>query len=110
MMQKGRFIMVKKEINFSEGLSEEQIEMLRNLEKRPIVYDEDCPELSEEELSQFRHISEINNNKRRKQTISLRLSSSALEKARSLGKGYTSILSRMLEAALNDNDMIKRFL
>ena len=27
-----------------------------------------------------------------------------------LGKGYTSILSRMLEAALNDNDMIKRFL
>ena len=48
--------MVEKEIDFSKGLSKQQIQMLKELEERPIVYDEDCPELSEEELSKFKHV------------------------------------------------------
>jgi len=80
------------------------------MEKKPISYDEDCPELSDEELAQFRRISDIRNEERRKQTVSLRLSPQAMKKAKSLGKGYTSVLSRILEAALNDNEVIKKFL
>jgi hypothetical protein len=33
-----------------------------------------------------------------------------MEKARALGKGYTSVLSRLLDAALNDEEMIKKCL
>ena len=100
--------MVKKNINVTGKLSAEQIHMLEKAEEMPIVYDEDSPELSDEELSQFKRISEIRNENRRKQTVTLRLSPNALKKAKSLGKGYTSVLSRILEAALNDNEIIKR--
>lgn len=32
----------------------EQIERLRELKDRPIVFDEDCPELSDEQLKKFK--------------------------------------------------------
>ena len=35
----------------------EQIERLRALKDRPIVFDEDCPELTDEELKQFRRVN-----------------------------------------------------
>ena len=46
---------VIKFIRFDEPLRPEQIERLRALKNRPIVYDEDCPELTDEELKEFRH-------------------------------------------------------
>ena len=103
-------MMVKKTIDVSKTLTEEQQKMLEEMEKFPIVYGEDCPELTEEELSQFRRVSDLRREERIKQTVSLRLSPQALKKAKSLGKGYTSILARMLEADLNDNERIKRYL
>ena len=38
--------------------------------------------------------------------MTLRLSAKSLRKAKSLGKGYTAVLSRILEDALNDNEVI----
>ena len=102
--------MVRKSIDVKKKPSEKQNKILQEMEKKPISYDEDCPELSDEELAQFRRISDIRNEERRKQTVSLRLSPQAMKKAKSLGKGYTSVLSRILEAALNDNEVIKKFL
>ena len=32
----------------------EQVERLRALKNRPIVFDEECPELTDEELKQFK--------------------------------------------------------
>lgn len=32
----------------------EQVERLRELKNRPIVFDEDCPELTDEELKKFK--------------------------------------------------------
>ena len=34
----------------------EQIKRIRALKNRPIVFDEDCPELTEEELQQFKRV------------------------------------------------------
>lgn len=102
--------MIKKTIDVNAKPTAKQIKMLQEMESSPVVYDNDCPELTEEELSQFRRISDVRNDNRRKQTVSLRLSPQALKKARSLGKGYTSVLSRMLEALLSNNEMIKKYL
>ena len=102
--------MSKKSIDLNKPLTKKQIKMLEEMEASPVTYDEDCPELSEEELANFRRISETRNEERRKQTVSLRLSPQAMKKAKSLGKGYTSILSRILESALNDNEIIKKHL
>jgi len=35
----------------------EQIERIRALKNRPIVYDEDCPKLTEKELSEFKRVN-----------------------------------------------------
>lgn len=103
-------MIVKKSIDVSQPLTEEQKKMLEALKERPVEFDNDCPELTEEELAQFQSISEMRRVERRKKTVTLRLSPQALQKAQSLGKGYTSILSRILENALNDNETIKHYL
>lgn len=91
-------------------ITQEEIEMLKRAKNLPIVFDEDSPELTEEDLKGFRRVSEENRLERNKQTVTLRLSPQALRKAKSLGKGYTSVLSRILEGALSDNDIIRHYL
>ena len=81
--------------------------MLDDLMTRPVVPDEDCPEFTDEQLTKFKRISAEKREERCKQTVTLRLSPQALAKAKSLGKGYTSVLSRILENALNDAETIR---
>lgn len=103
-------MIIRKDIDLDKPLTEEQKKMLEKAETMPVVYDEDCPELTAEELSEFRRISDARREDRRKQTVTIRLSPQALAKAKSLGKGYTSVLSRMLESALNDSELIRKCL
>lgn len=91
-------------------LTKEEKEMLDKMESTPVSFDEDSPELTAEQLAEFRRIADENRVNRRKQTVTLRLSPRALSKAKALGKGYTSVLSRILEGALEDNEMIQRYL
>lgn len=92
------------------AITEEEIRQLEQADKMPILPDEENPELTEEELNEFYRVRDGNRKERNKQTVTLRLSPQALRKAKSLGKGYTSVLSRILESALCDNDVIRHFL
>lgn len=103
-------MLVRKEIDITQGPTKEQVEMLENAASKSIEYDEDCLELSDEDLQEFKRISKEKQSERRKQTVTLRLSPQALNKAKSLGKGYTSVLSRILENVLTDNEQIKHYL
>ncbi|MEG0179565.1 MAG: BrnA antitoxin family protein [Oscillospiraceae bacterium] len=98
---------ISKSIDFSKKLSPKQLEMLQIMDASPVVPDEDCPEFSEAELMQFKRISSDRQSARNKQTVTLRLSPQALQKAKSLGKGYTSVLSRILESALENPEIVK---
>ena len=42
-----------------EPLKDEEKEELRALENRPIVYDEDCPKLTDEQLKEFKRVNPI---------------------------------------------------
>lgn len=99
--------MVRKNIDMNKPLTDAQTAMLLALADRPDEPDEDFPELTNEQLAQFRHAAERKREERRKQTVTLRLSPQALAKAKSLGKGYTSILSRIVENALDNPDVIR---
>jgi uncharacterized protein (DUF4415 family) len=99
---------MRKTIDITKSPSQEQIEMLTKAAKLPIHAESEYPEFSEMELLQFKRISGERRADRQKQTVTLRLSPQALEKARSLGKGYTSVLSRILEKALDNLDIIKQ--
>ena len=103
-------MVVKKKIDINKALSKEQRQMIEALEQRKIEEDRDNPELTLEELREFKRVSEENRENRKKQTVTIRLSPQTLEKAKSLGKGYTSVLARILENGLNDADIIRKCL
>ena len=102
--------MVRKDIDITKKPTSEQMEMLKKAEELPIPDDAEYPEFTEAELLQFQRISNVRKKERQKQTIALRLSPQAISKAKSLGKGYTSVLSRIIETALDDPETIKKYL
>lgn len=103
-------MIITKEIDVNAPLTEEQIKMLDEMEKRPVQPDEDCPALTDEQIIQMAAAARKKRQEQAKQTVAIRLSPQAMSKAKSLGKGYTTILSRILEAALSDNETLKSYL
>jgi uncharacterized protein (DUF4415 family) len=93
-----------------ENMTNEEIKEIKSAAEMPVVYDEDSPELTEEMYEEFKKAAEKRREERKKQVLTLRVSADTLNKAKSLGKGYTGILSRLIELALNDPDMIKKCL
>ena len=66
--------------------------------------------MTEEEMNELRKVAQQRREETKKILISLRLSNKTLEKAKSLGKGYTSLLSRLLDLAIEDPEMLKKCL
>jgi hypothetical protein len=58
---------IRKEIDLNQPLTAEQKQMLEELKKRPVHPDEDCPELTAEQLSQLAKVSEMRRNEQSRQ-------------------------------------------
>ena len=98
--------MVKMTANdLMQPLTEEELREIEETENREPVFDADSPEMNAAQLSQFRRMYSMD---RSKQTVSLRLSRNTYNKARTYGKGYTSFLSRLLDEAINDEELVKK--
>ena len=98
--------MVKMNLNdLNTELTEEELRELDAAEKKEPVFDEDSPLMMKEQLMQFKRINREN---RTKPTISLRISPATLKKAKQYGKGYTGLLSRLLDAAIDDEDLVRK--
>ena len=69
------------------------------------MYDEDSPEMTEDMLQQFKRMHQVS---RVKKTASIRLSEKAQLFSKKYGKGYTSFLSRLIDAALDDENLVKK--
>ena len=93
--------------DLQEGLTPEEQAEIEAASTMPIVFDEDCPEMTAEMLAQFKKVRQ---EERTKKTVSLRLSSTTLKKAKEYGKGYTSFLSRLLDLAIQDESMVRKCL
>ncbi|WP_406043669.1 BrnA antitoxin family protein [Succinimonas sp.] len=103
-------MLIEKDIDVSAPLTEEQIKMLEALKTRPVVPDEENPELTDEELDRMIENRRIRLALQRKQVVSIRLSNRALHVAKSFGKGYTSVLSHILEKTLTDASLLKNYM
>ena len=93
-----------------QELTNEQILMIREAAKHPAVTDDDNPELTDEQLALMRRVHESRRAERRRQNITLRLTPQAIQKAKALGKGYSGILSRIVESVLNDPSELSKYL
>ena len=102
--------MIRKMIYENEPLTQEQIKQIEEADKKPIVFDEDCPELTEAQLIEIAAMAAKQRAERRKPLLTVRVAPDTLRKAKALGKGYTSIMGRLLDMAINNPDMLKQCL
>ena len=94
----------------SEKPTKEQIEEIRQAAKMPIAYDEDCPPLTKEQLKEFARIAKEQRNLRKKQVVAIRLSPETAGKVKALGKGYSSVLSRIIDEAFRNPEFLHKCL
>lgn len=101
---------VKKVIKKGDKPTAKQIKMVEDASHRPIVFDDDSPEFSYEEMLEMIEKTKKMKVDTRKQVVTLRLSTPAVNKAKAVGKGYTGFLSRLVENALNDKELVAKSL
>ena len=108
----GRIVRISAEELRNKPKTPEQLARLKRLAESEPTPDEELPEMTDEQLQEFKTLAELREAARRaennKKVVTLRLSPQTYNKAQSLGKGYTSILSRIIETALNDPEILKR--
>ena len=66
--------------------------------------------MTEEQMEELKDIAQQRREENKKTLVALRLTNKTLTKAKSLGKGYTAILSRLLDLAIEDPEMLKKCL
>ena len=101
---------IRKMIYENEPLTKEQIKQIEEADKKPIVFDEDCPELTDQQLKEIAAMAAQQRAERRRPLLTVRVNSETLEKAKSLGRGYTGIIGRLVDAAINNPDLLKKCL
>ncbi|MDR1323383.1 MAG: BrnA antitoxin family protein [Candidatus Margulisbacteria bacterium] len=90
--------------------TKKQLMEIREAAKHPIVFDEDCPELTDEELAEFAELARKRDALRKKSVLSLRVSPETVQIGKTLGKGWTGIMSRLLDLAVRDPLLLKKAL
>ena len=88
----------------------EQIKEIESASILPVVPDDDAPELTMEQYAEMAEIARNRRLKKVKPVIALRISPETLEKAKATGKGYTGFLSRLLDNAINDPQIVAKSL
>ena len=101
-------MIIRKEIDLSAPLTPEQIKMLEEMDKRPVVPDEDSPAYSKEELIRLKKLAEQKRAEKQDLIVPVRLSPQSMEKAKSLGTNSASVLSQLLERLLNNDNLLKQ--
>ena len=102
--------MVRTVIRTGQKPTEAQIREIEAAASRPIVPDEDAPELTLEQYAEMAAIARNRRSSRVKPVVALRISVDTLDKAKATGKGYTGFLSRLLDNAINDPQMVAKSL
>lgn len=90
--------------------TEAQIREIEQASARPAEPDEDAPELTLEQYAEMAVIARSRRSQQVKPVVALRISPETLEKAKATGKGYTGFLSRLLDNAINDPQMVSKSL
>ena len=88
-------------------LAKQQVKEAR---KAPKVYDSDCPPSSPQALAEFAVMAQELRKKRRNPcpVVALRVKPDALQKYKSLGKGYTSIMADVLNYVADNPEILSK--
>ena len=101
---------VRTVIRAGQQPTEAQIREIERAAALPVVPDEDAPELTLEQYAEMAELARNRRSQRVKPVVALRVSPETLEKAKATGKGYTGFLSRLLDNAINDPQLVRKSL
>ncbi|MDR0301301.1 MAG: BrnA antitoxin family protein [Treponema sp.] len=82
------------------------IKRVKAIAKRPIHYTEDCPPLSQEALKEFAQLAAERNRRKKKKSITIRLSQDILESYKTMGDGFTGVMADVLKYAVNNPNIL----
>jgi uncharacterized protein (DUF4415 family) len=85
-----------------QKIPKDVIKRIKKAARKPIVYTEDCPPSSPEALKEFAQLAAERNRRKKKQTITIRITPDVLESYKSMGSGYTGIMSDVLSYAVKN--------
>ena len=88
----------------------EALKEVAKAENRTPVFDEDSPRFTKDEMRRMAQKAKERKKESKKPVVALRVSPSTLELAKATGKGYTGFMSRLLDLAINDPELVKRAL
>jgi len=101
---------IQSTIRVGQKPTKEELKRIRaeykEAKKHPVNYTEDCPASTPEALAEFAAMARARKQKRI--FVGLRLKEKALEKYKSLGKGYTTIMSEILNYAADDPEILAK--
>ena len=101
---------VRTVIHSGQQPTEAQIREIESAASRPVIPDEDAPELTLEQYAEMAAIARNRRSQKVKPVIALRISPETVDKANATGKGYTGFLSRLLDNAINDPQLVSKSL
>jgi len=93
---------IKSTVRVGEKPPKEVVRRLRQAAKRPINYTKDAPRSSPEALKEFARLAAERNRRKKKKTITIRITPDVLESYKTMGNGYTGIMSDVLQYAVNN--------
>ena len=99
---------IKSTMKVGEKPPKEVLQRIREAAKYPINLD-DCPELTPEALKEFAFMAAERNRQKKRQPVTIRLEPTFIEKYKSLGKGYSSVMADILRQAASDPKLLQSF-
>ena len=93
---------IKSTVKVGQKIPKEVINEVREAARRPIVYTEDCPKSTPEALKEFAQLAAERNRRKKKQSVTIRVTPDILESYKTMGSGYTGIMADVLKYAVNN--------
>ena len=75
---------------------------LKTAKKHPIIYTEDSPESTPQALKEFAHLAAERSQRKKKRSVTIRVTPEVLEIYKTMGSGYTGIMADVLKYAVDN--------
>ena len=93
---------IRSTVKVGEKPPKEVVKRLKAAARKPINYTEDAPRSSPEALKEFAELAAERNRRKKKQTVTIRITPDVLESYKTMGTGYTAIMADVLAYAVNN--------
>jgi len=93
---------IRSTVRVGEKPPKEVIKELRRAARQTINYTEDCPRSTPEALREFAELAAERNRRKKKRSVTIRVAPDVLESYKTMGSGYTGIMSDVLQYAVNN--------